>query len=86
MFVKMLRAGLAILFVVSALHAFELGLEAGAQFDKSDVPLVASSGARRVRLNFISRPEWNGTSDERFFATFDPIVDAYRAAGVKVAL
>ncbi len=62
---------------------FEVGLEAGAQYDTTHVPWVVDSGANWVRLNFIVGA-WAGTGDPGFLAAYDEIVDAYVSNGVKV--
>lgn len=78
---------LLLLFLVVAIattSASQIGLNAGAQFDTSNVPLVKASGAKWVRLNFIVTQQQSGTSDPSFVAMYDGIINAYRASNITI--
>ncbi len=60
---------------------FEVGLEAGEQHDTSRVNLVAESGAKWVRLNFVGSNWAAGSSDVN---TYNNIINAYRNKNIKI--
>ncbi len=65
----------------SPLGVFEKGLEAGEQHDISKVDLVAESGAKWVRLNFVGSNWAVGSADVN---TYNTIINAYLAKNIKI--
>jgi len=61
-----------------------VGLNAGAQYDTTQVPYVVKTGAKWVRLNFIVTSSQSGTSDPAFIAMYDGIINAYLANNIKI--
>lgn len=61
--------------------SFEIGIEAGEQHDVSKVELVAESGAKWVRLNFVGSNWAAGSNDVN---TYNNIINAYRAKNIKI--
>ena len=62
----------------------EKGLDPGAAFDTSAADLVAGTGTKWVRLNFIVRPEWTGPQDPAFIQVYNNVIQGYLSKGLKI--
>jgi hypothetical protein len=60
------------------------GLNAGAQYDSSEVQWVSQSGAKWVRLNFIVTSSQTGTSDPAFIQMYQTIINNYNTSGIQI--
>lgn len=62
-------------------RAFEIGIEAGEQHDTGRVGLVAETGAKWVRLNFVGQ---NWAADSNDVIKYNNIINAYTNQNIKI--